>query len=683
MIQSLLLEALYASAPIPSEALTFAEDLLAGLVLERGRIQPTPAATGPLQGVPWTLGMALTLGHPALPRRPYDASLEYFPAGKTSPGGFALSAPVFEVSGTDPEVLAETFASLAASWVAVSPPDTLLLHGTPGQPDAKALRVLGFPAQLGWQTWLNRNRWPLAERALGVSVVGAKIWEQGEGIWIQASPRLGDPPDTALEAALSAAVGRSVLLRTGGAGVTRGPSAPATAPRGARPASRLPGPALELRFVTARAPQRGLSLDRLRDWCPGQTLEIRDGEALAALATLKIGAAFVLPTLLSLGVEAGSLPTPNDVERAFSQFLPPDDEEAEAAEAAAAWLRVERGPGPAGLLFLTPDQVNVARAVGRELLARRELGPVALMLASAHAPTATSALLESIVAAPTGAALLGWASDIEEVPVAPPGFVARDGRAASTAPNAAVPVSDTISVSHEGIVLGSGAQLERAIVEILASRTWTRGRDDRHPHDWLVRAWRAWGGARSPYAAEIARGTAAALDSAELVVVAGAVWFFQFLPEAPDGGALGRALLRDGAAFADVPDPLGESHLSLRGELARAVACSARRATDPTVLAALRDLALVRGDGVAVIAGLFYLDRTFIDERVGDLVRANPSSLATVLLNASLCRQDPTVLLAGAIGAIGTEEVRAAINAIVGLNPTLRDAWLALARTGP
>lgn len=218
MIQSLHLELFWGGAPTPIDALDFAECLLKRVILDGAPIRPQELGCPPRRGEPWSLGPTLSLSHPALPRAPHDATLAYIPAGRSSPGGFALCAPVFEGSGTDAEALADFFERIGRRWVELDPPDHFVIFGDPEGPRTAAFRGDSMPSELGWVSWLKETRWPISSRLRGLSLPGLCVEVFGEGVLLRVAPRLGDLVEPGVAHALSEAVGQSVSPRTGGRG---------------------------------------------------------------------------------------------------------------------------------------------------------------------------------------------------------------------------------------------------------------------------------------------------------------------------------------------------------------------------------------------------------------------------------------------------------------------------------
>jgi hypothetical protein len=396
----------------------------------------------------------------------------------------------------------------------------------------------------------------------------------------------------------------------------------------------------------------------------GKALPAPPGDHVAAIEMLG-RIAPRLPAVLELPLDSGG-------------FGSGSDRDPEATGAALAEMAADRGSGQVAselalrapsniqataMRFLPPDALDSAIDAASQILRRRGSTLVRRLLDSGQAgPTALGLLRVLACLEPRRRrALLAWAGPPESSP--PPH---------SDSP----PLPNRGPGSFEGLALGTGPPLAARVRGVLSGSVLTFNAQDRYPHDWLVRAWNWHQPGEDANALALA--VAGCLWDPEPRVRSGAIQFFQFAQDAPDGGELSRALLHAQGAFHEAADPLGLATLDLRAELARAVTAEAKRIPSVETLESLRRECFRPGAAVAVVAGLLAVDGAWLLDHAGELIELSPPILRILLLNVTLARRDPGPLVQAATARLGGPAVLAAIDEAFPARPDIRVGLRAL-----
>ena len=215
MLEAVNLHTRYGEVPAADKAAAVAWSLLKAITLDGGRIEAIQDPYGPSPGKPWRFGQMLPLRHPSFPCGPLEATMVYIPAGKHSRGGFDVHLDVEAGDVWRGTVLASDLASIAAQWIEVLPPETLMVYGFPAGPEPEALETDEFPAALGWLNWLSTRRWPGVARLATAREAFYRFEQTPTGVWLQLSRSLDAPPSPQLRSALRADLGLHVALRPG------------------------------------------------------------------------------------------------------------------------------------------------------------------------------------------------------------------------------------------------------------------------------------------------------------------------------------------------------------------------------------------------------------------------------------------------------------------------------------
>ena len=193
------------------------------------------------------------------------------------------------------------------------------------------------------------------------------------------------------------------------------------------------------------------------------------------------------------------------------------------------------------------------------------------------------------------------------------------------------PPSCEPAVVFEGFAVGLHDGLSAGVRNILAGKCLdARGRNDRQPVDWLLRAWLD------------CRGTAGGKALTEIIaehlahddrrVRASAVLFFSLAPDAPCEQPLHDAFLNHAHLFWDQANPHypnEEEDLGIR--LSRAIAVRYGDDTPRPVSDQLRKDALLPGRAGGIVAAMLDHDRPWLLEHSDRIIQNTPSSIGAYL----------------------------------------------------
>lgn len=154
---------------------------------------------------------------------------------------------------------------------------------------------------------------------------------------------------------------------------------------------------------------------------------------------------------------------------------------------------------------------------------------------------------------------------------------------------------------------------------------------DQAPLDWVKRAYELLRG--SPDLAEkFARGVAATITDGDAKVRAQALMFFESYPIAPGRELVSEAAKHHRPLFRGVPSPFQDS-TTLEWQLFRTIGTLAKNGDADALALAYAEVVRVGGQGNAAIAALTRVDPQWVAVHAEEIVRADVTSAAPLLIN--------------------------------------------------